>query len=686
MSSHSDIDGKKKSSNKKKKQRVLCHKCNRVCTGEVLKVQERYFHTDCFYCKVCNRFLSSGGFYVRGEDYYCTEDYQKMFGTKCFVCHNYVEGEVVTALNNTYHKECFKCDSCKNTFAPGSTVTYDGDKYVCQDCLDPNFSPTGNYKSPGREAPPINSNSFESRSPYDSHFVTPYEAPPRRKNNKVKCNKCHQCINDSTLLGAMGKFWHHWCFTCIECKRQMHGRFVARGEEIYCESHYFKLYGVRCNVCHDYITGKSLMANEACYHFDCAKCAYCKRNFRSEQDLYKDSEGPRLWHQQCGLNSRQEYLNRTQSEELSTALSPRPGNTSDIPSPYNMTPSQLPVHREDSSTPTPPISGPEDLSLSAISGALTPLKVSHTRASSNELSLSRSKYNSGTTPTGQNTFQSTLSSSHLMQSLDTMDSPAVQGTRSAQSRRRVMSDTYNLRFNKSHENFRKAQEFFTSRENSTELLFPPRTGPSPRLQHSRQRSDLSSTSSGTDKRVSPISLSPQRSPGISDASTSTMKRTLKETQSHFTETIDERQEIDLTIHDLSTASNSSSGLQSVSSAPLLEVSTPDARRPLSFDDVPKGEQKTTDESQNYSQIRKKARTKSDLNSKSFPEQPAVYPLKRLLVTPGEYQVYPRDVDRLRLEQHLSAEDFFRLFSMTKEEFSVLPSWKQDDMKRKAKLF
>lgn len=74
--------------------KTLCQACKKKCSGEVLRVQEKYFHTDCFKCKVCSNSLAQGGFFSKDGSYYCTADYQRNFGTKCATCGDYVEGEV----------------------------------------------------------------------------------------------------------------------------------------------------------------------------------------------------------------------------------------------------------------------------------------------------------------------------------------------------------------------------------------------------------------------------------------------------------------------------------------------------------------------------------------------------------------------------------------------------------------
>lgn len=50
---------------------------------------------------------------MRQGDYICTLDYQDRYGTRCFSCRDFIEGEVVSALGHTYHPRCFVCSSCR---------------------------------------------------------------------------------------------------------------------------------------------------------------------------------------------------------------------------------------------------------------------------------------------------------------------------------------------------------------------------------------------------------------------------------------------------------------------------------------------------------------------------------------------------------------------------------------------
>nr|XP_014431588.1 actin-binding LIM protein 2 isoform X5 [Pelodiscus sinensis] len=64
----------------------------------------------------------------------------------------------------------------------------------------------------------------------------------------------------------------------------------------------------------------------------------------------------------------------------------------------------------------------------------------------------------------------------------------------------------------------------------------------------------------------------------------------------------------------------------------------------------------------------------------------IYPYETLIVTNRIRVKLPKDVDRTRLERHLSPEEFQEVFKMTIEEFDRLALWKRNDLKKKALLF
>ena len=56
--------------------------------------------------------LANVGFFVQNSQYFCPDDFQERFGTKCFVCHLFVEGEGINIGGNAYYLRCFVCVTC----------------------------------------------------------------------------------------------------------------------------------------------------------------------------------------------------------------------------------------------------------------------------------------------------------------------------------------------------------------------------------------------------------------------------------------------------------------------------------------------------------------------------------------------------------------------------------------------
>ncbi|XP_015783551.1 actin-binding LIM protein 2 isoform X2 [Tetranychus urticae] len=250
------------------KGKAFCEACSKKCVGNVLRVQERYFHIDCFKCSACSTSLAQGGFFTKDGKYYCTNDYQKLFGIKCQGCGQFVEGEVVTALGNTYHQQCFVCARCRQPFPPGEKVTYTGKECVCSRCLD---------------IPVVTSHSPD---------LSPEDSGPR-------CSGCSQEIQEGQALIALDKQWHVWCFKCTCCKNVLHGEYMGKDGQPYCEKDYQNKFGVRCAHCDRYITGKVLQAGDN-HHFHptCARCTKCGDPFGDGEEMYM--QGGAIWHPRCG--------------------------------------------------------------------------------------------------------------------------------------------------------------------------------------------------------------------------------------------------------------------------------------------------------------------------------------------------------------------------------------------------
>uniref|UniRef100_A0AAV2J8N6 HP domain-containing protein n=1 Tax=Knipowitschia caucasica TaxID=637954 RepID=A0AAV2J8N6_KNICA len=64
----------------------------------------------------------------------------------------------------------------------------------------------------------------------------------------------------------------------------------------------------------------------------------------------------------------------------------------------------------------------------------------------------------------------------------------------------------------------------------------------------------------------------------------------------------------------------------------------------------------------------------------------IYPYEALVVSVRGEQRLPKDVDRARLERHLSPEEFLKVFGMPMSAFDRLAQWKKNELKKQVRLF
>ncbi|XP_077311090.1 actin-binding LIM protein 1 isoform X25 [Lithobates pipiens] len=248
---------------------IRCHKCGEPCKGEVLRVQSKHFHIKCFICKVCGCDLAQGGFFIKNGEYLCTLDYQRMYGTRCSGCGEFVEGEVVTALGKTYHPSCFACTVCKRPFPPGDRVTFNGRDCLCQSCA-----------------------------------AQPMAPGPKEITTSSSCAGCGRDIKNGQALLALDKQWHLGCFKCKSCGKVLTGEYISKDGSPYCEKDYQVLFGVKCEACHEFITGKVLEAGDKHYHPSCARCSRCHQMFTEGEEMYL--QGSTVWHPDCKQSTKAE--------------------------------------------------------------------------------------------------------------------------------------------------------------------------------------------------------------------------------------------------------------------------------------------------------------------------------------------------------------------------------------------
>uniref|UniRef100_A0A3B5QBI8 Actin binding LIM protein family, member 3 n=1 Tax=Xiphophorus maculatus TaxID=8083 RepID=A0A3B5QBI8_XIPMA len=273
---------------------IRCQRCREVCKGEVVRVQDTHFHVKCFTCTVCNCDLARSGFFQKKGEYICTADYQRLYGTRCDRCGNFITGEVVSALGRTYHPKCFVCSMCSKPFPIGDRVTFSGKDCVCQQC---------------------------------SHTLVKSNEPIKI-HGPSHCAGCGAEIKQGQSLLALEKQWHVSCFRCRTCNMVLTGEYISKDGAPYCEADYHAQYGVKCETCYRYISGRVLEAGGKHYHPTCARCARCNTMFKEGEEMYL--AGCEVWHPLCKQAARAER--RLRHRRLSeTSISP-PGSSIGSPS------------------------------------------------------------------------------------------------------------------------------------------------------------------------------------------------------------------------------------------------------------------------------------------------------------------------------------------------------------------
>uniref|UniRef100_A0A8B9KGT7 Actin binding LIM protein 1b n=1 Tax=Astyanax mexicanus TaxID=7994 RepID=A0A8B9KGT7_ASTMX len=606
---------------------IQCYKCGEPCKGEVLRVQSRHFHIKCFTCKVCGCDLAQGGFFMKNGEYLCTLDYQRLHGTRCNGCGDFVEGEVVTALGKTYHPACFVCTICKRPFPAGDRVTFNGKDCLCQHCVQP-------------------------------------MSPPPKDISASNCAGCGRDIKNGQALLALDRQWHLGCFKCKACGKVLSGEYISKDGAPYCERDYQIHFGVQCEACQQFITGKVLEAGDKHYHPSCARCSRCNQMFTEGEEMYL--QGSTVWHPDCKGNARVDEKHRP-TRSSSESICSRPGSS--IPgSPghtiYAKVDNEIIDYRDLAAIPRVKaiydIEHPDMISYESLHSTFSTLD-RQGRHSPGELLLSRRVRSplpdlrvSGPRP-HRGCYDMRERIMQRSTSQGSIGSPVYS------------RHNYTPSLSKSPQHFHRPGTEPSSGRSSPLSSRPatPTLSLTPKHFHipGRSRSDHKST-------CQHLSISIQSGLG---------KLILKEEMEK--EMNRERYARSLTAQRFDSQYNNyptskTSSLPGYGRNGLHRPQSTEFTQYNSYGDVCGG--------QRDGQV---TITRMD-RGMSMPNmlEHKVYPYEMLTVTNRGRAKLPKDVDRTRLERHLSPEVFFNIFRMEIHEFDRLPLWKRNDMKKKAKLF
>uniref|UniRef100_A0A8C1NYU0 Actin binding LIM protein 1b n=1 Tax=Cyprinus carpio TaxID=7962 RepID=A0A8C1NYU0_CYPCA len=663
---------------------IQCYKCGEPCKGEVLRVQSKHFHIKCFTCKVCGCDLAQGGFFMKNGEYLCTLDYQRLHGTRCNGCGDFVEGEVVTALGKTYHPTCFVCTVCKRPFPAGDRVTFNGKDCLCQRCIRP-ASPT-----------------------------------PKDISASSNCAGCGRDIKNGQALLALDSQWHLGCFKCKACGKVLSGEYISKDGSPYCEKDYQINFGVQCEACHRFITGKVLEAGDKHYHPSCARCSRCNQMFTEGEEMYL--QGSTVWHPDCKNNSRVEEKYRP-TRSSSESICSRPGSS--IPgSPghtiYAKVDNEIIDYKDLAAIPRVKaiydIERPDMISYESLHSTSSTLERQGRHSPGETLPQDPSSLSAETSPR-------TLSPTPSAEGCYDMRERIMQRSTSQGS---IGSPVYHRHsyippLSKSPQHFHRPDQginmyrkppiykqhaaLAAQSKSADDIIksskFPaahaPRPDETPKIE--------------TDYWPCPPSLAALGSDGRSRSRDEEEEEQLKRRQlqeEHLSkiqsglgklilkEEMEKEMNRERYIRSVaaqrfdSQYANCTTDSQTVKTSSLPGYGRNGLHRPQStelsqynsYGDVCGGQRGSKPTQDAQDSITRMDRGMSMPNMLEY----KVYPYEMLTVTNRGRTKLPKDVDRTRLERHLAPETFFDIFGMKIHEFDRLPLWKRNDMKKKAKLF
>ncbi|XP_070559680.1 paxillin-like isoform X2 [Ptychodera flava] len=188
----------------------------------------------------------------------------------CEKCRKKIAGTIITALEKTWHIGCFLCTKCRRELGRQHfCLKKDGRPYCEKGCMElegVDYSNTdcNEKKVVGTKRP--------------AGLID-------RNKDEIVCDKCRKEIQ-GTIIIALEKTWHIWCFRCNKCRRELRSQkfFLRRKDgKHYCEEDYKKLEGRDCSNddCNEKVVWNTLYTNDDTpWHPECFKCYGCKKPIR----------------------------------------------------------------------------------------------------------------------------------------------------------------------------------------------------------------------------------------------------------------------------------------------------------------------------------------------------------------------------------------------------------------------
>ncbi|KAM5139119.1 actin-binding LIM protein 1 isoform 2-T2 [Callospermophilus lateralis] len=591
-----------------------------------------------------------------------------MYGTRCHGCGEFVEGEVVTALGKTYHPNCFACTICKRPFPPGDRVTFNGRDCLCQLCAQPMSS------------------------------------SPSEATCSGNCAGCGRDIKNGQALLALDKQWHLGCFKCKSCGKVLTGEYISKDGAPYCEKDYQGLFGVKCEACQQFITGKVLEAGDKHYHPSCARCSRCNQMFTEGEEMYL--QGSTVWHPDCKQSTKTEEKlrpTRTSSESIysrpGSSIPGSPGHTI-----YAKVDNEILDYKDLAAIPK--VKAIYDIERPDLI-TYEPFYTSGYDDKQERQSLGESPRTLSPTPSAEGYQDIRDRVIHRSTSQGSINSPVYSRhsytPTTSRSPQHFHRPDQGINIYRKPPIYKQHAALAAQSKSSEDIIkfskFPAAQAPDPseipKIETDHWPGPPSLAAVGTDMR--------RRSSGREEDEEELLRRRqLQEEQLMKLNSglgqliLKEEMEKESRERASLLASRYDSPIHSASYAPSSKTSSLPGygknglHRPVSTDFA---------QYNSYGDVSGGVRDYQTLPDGHMPAmrmdrgvsmpnmlEPKIFPYEMLMVTNRGRNKILRDVDRTRLERHLAPEVFREIFGMSIQEFDKLPLWRRNDMKKKARLF
>jgi len=233
------------------KSRGKCAVCECDIFGEVMHAMNKTYHPEHFTCVICSNELGGGTFVHKNEKFYCQSCHEEYFQPKCAKCNQPITEVYTTAMDKKWHLDCFQCQGCNRPFGDETFQEHKGDPY-CNACYQDTIAP--------------------------------------------KCAKCKLPVI-SKYQFTNNQYWHAECFVCQTCSTSVATSVYFHENNPFCLKCYHKARGTICHACRSPLHGSNYIeVRGKKYHEEHFQCAYCLRKL--DPVLFK-SHNEKVYHINC---------------------------------------------------------------------------------------------------------------------------------------------------------------------------------------------------------------------------------------------------------------------------------------------------------------------------------------------------------------------------------------------------